>query len=51
VVGDRAWERWATAAARPIFREADVRFFERSELDTAAAWTREGLEKAPTETG
>jgi hypothetical protein len=48
VVGDRAWERWATAAARPIFRKADVRFFERSQLDSALAWIREGLDSSST---
>jgi hypothetical protein len=43
VVGERAWERWATAAARPIFRGADVRFFERADFDQAAVWIWEGL--------
>jgi universal stress protein A len=42
VVGDRAWERWATMAARPIFRKAEVRFFERVDLEQAADWVREG---------
>jgi hypothetical protein len=42
VVGDRAWERWVTAAARPVFRNAEVRFFERADLEQAAAWVREG---------
>ena len=51
VVGDRAWERWATAAAHPIFRKADIRFFERSEFDSAVAWVREGLDTKPTAAG
>ena len=41
VVGDRGWERWATAAARPIFRRAEVRFFERQDLEEAIQWVRE----------
>jgi hypothetical protein len=48
VVGDRAWQRWATAAARPIFRKAELRFFERAELEQAATWLREGLDTPPT---
>ena len=40
VVGDRNWERWATAATRPIFRRAEVRFFERRDLEEALAWIR-----------
>jgi hypothetical protein len=43
VVGDRAWKRWATVAARPIFRKAEVRYFEREDLEQAAEWVREGL--------
>jgi len=42
VIGDRTWERWATAAARPIFRKADVRFFERADFEQAVTWIREG---------
>jgi hypothetical protein len=41
VVGERAWERWATAAARPIFRKAEVRFFERADFEQALAWIKE----------
>ncbi|MBW1883547.1 MAG: STAS/SEC14 domain-containing protein [Deltaproteobacteria bacterium] len=51
VVADRAWERWATAATDPIFRKADIRFFERSEFEQTAAWVREGLDPAPTTAG
>jgi hypothetical protein len=29
-------------AARPIFRKAEVRFFERVDFEQAAAWVREG---------
>jgi hypothetical protein len=42
VVGERSWERWAAAAARPIFRKAEVRFFERADFEQAAAWIKEG---------
>jgi hypothetical protein len=49
VVGDRAWERWATAAARLIFRKAEVRFFERVDIEQAAAWVRAGAtSRGPT---
>jgi hypothetical protein len=41
VVGERAWERWATAAARPIFRKAEVRFFESADFEQALAWIKE----------
>ena len=43
VVGDRTWERWATAAARPVFRKADVAFFAPEDLERAGTWVREGL--------
>ena len=51
VVGDRAWERWATAAAHPIFRKAEIRFFERSEFDSAVEWVRQGLDTISTGAG
>ncbi len=47
VIGDRAWERWATTVARPVFRKADVAFFESKELERAATWIREGLSLPP----
>ena len=43
VVGDRAWERWATAAAKPIFRRAEVRYFPREDLERAVEWIRDGV--------
>ena len=47
VVGDRAWERWATAAARPLFRKAEVRYFERADRERAAAWIRQDSTSQP----
>lgn len=41
VVGEGAWKRWATGAARPVFRKAEVRFFERADFEQATAWIRE----------
>ena len=40
VVGNRDWERWMTIASRAIFRRAEVRYFERGDLDDAIAWVR-----------
>jgi universal stress protein A len=49
VVGDHAWERWATETARPLFRNADVAFFAPEDLEQAAEWVREGLPPQPIE--
>jgi len=43
VIGDRAWERWATAAAHPIFRKAEIRFFVRADIEQARTWIQQGL--------
>ena len=37
MVGDKKWERWMTELYRP-FTSAEVRFFDRSEIDTARRW-------------
>ena len=44
VVGDRAWEAWMTKLSRPIFINADVRFFDQAERAKAWEWIEEGLE-------
>ena len=41
VVGDRAWEAWLTRLSRPIFFNAEIRFFDSSELETAWEWIHE----------
>ena len=38
VVGDRAWEAWMTKLSRPIFSNAEVRFFDVTERDQAWEW-------------
>lgn len=43
VVGDRAWEKWITRLARPIFFNAEVRFFNQSATEEAWEWIEEGL--------
>ncbi len=43
IVGDRRWEKWLAALARP-FMEVEVRFFEPDQLSEAWDWVREGLE-------
>jgi hypothetical protein len=48
VVGDRAWQRWATAAARPIFRNAELRFFELADREQAATWLCEDRPAQPS---
>jgi hypothetical protein len=43
VVGDRAWEAWLTKLSRPIFINAEVRFFDQAERPKAWEWIEEGL--------
>jgi hypothetical protein len=43
VVGDRTWEAWLTKLSRPIFFNAEIRFFEQSEREKAWEWIEEGL--------
>ena len=38
VVGDRAWEAWMTKVSRPIFSNAEIRFFEIAEREKAWEW-------------
>ncbi|MEJ2587806.1 MAG: STAS/SEC14 domain-containing protein [Deltaproteobacteria bacterium] len=39
VVGDRRWERGLAAFIKP-FTTAEVRYFDRTEVETAKAWLR-----------
>ncbi|MGO8901731.1 MAG: STAS/SEC14 domain-containing protein [Isosphaeraceae bacterium] len=43
VVGDRAWEAWMTRLSRPIFSNAEIRFFDVTARDHAWEWIQEGL--------
>ena len=43
VVGDREWEAWMTKFSRPIFSNAEIRFFELVDRDKAWEWIEEGL--------
>jgi hypothetical protein len=43
VVGDRAWEVWMTRLSRPIFFNAEIRFFDQVEREEAWEWIEEGL--------
>ncbi len=43
VVGDRAWEAWMTKLSRPIFFNAEIRFFDRVDREKAWQWIEEGL--------
>jgi hypothetical protein len=42
VVGDRAWEAWMTKLSRPIFFNAEVRFFDLADREKAWQWIEEG---------
>ena len=44
IVGNRQWERWMTKFSHLLFRRAEIRYFEVSELDAAREWIREGLD-------
>ena len=43
VVGDRAWEAWMTCLSRPIFFNAEIRFFDVAACEKAWEWIEEGL--------
>jgi len=43
VVGDRAWEAWMTKLSRPIFFNAEIRFFDQGEREMAWEWIEGGL--------
>ena len=43
VLGDRRWEAWMTTLSRPIFPNAQLRFFDRSDSEPAWNWIKEGL--------
>ena len=37
IVGEKAWERWGTSLSKPFFK-AEMRFFDRGEMDEARRW-------------
>jgi hypothetical protein len=41
LVGDKAWEKWMATLCRP-FTQAEVKYFNGSEMGAAWAWLREG---------
>jgi hypothetical protein len=43
VVGDRPWEAWMTRLSRPIFFNAEIRFFDIADREKAWEWIEEGL--------
>ena len=43
VVGDRTWEAWMTRLSRPIFFNAEIRYFDVSEKDKAWEWIKGGM--------
>ncbi len=43
IVGDRSWEAWMTRLSRPIFANAEIRFFDVAARDEAWEWIQEGL--------
>jgi hypothetical protein len=42
VVGDRAWEAWMTKLSRPIFFNAEIRFFDLVDRTKGWEWIEEG---------
>ncbi len=49
MVGDRQWEKWMASFFRP-FTKAQVKYFDRSEVDAAWKWLREsGEDKKSTD--
>lgn len=50
VVGDRKWEKLVASFARP-FIQAEVRYFDKSEVDAAWKWIREKDEGKDTTEG
>ena len=40
MVGDRRWEKWMAAFCKP-FTRAEVKYFDRSEVETAWKWLQE----------
>jgi hypothetical protein len=43
MVGDRKWEKWMARFCRP-FTKAQVKYFDRSEVDAAWKWLHEDEE-------
>ncbi len=46
VVGDKVWEAWMTRFSRPIFFNAEIRYFDTTECEKAWVWIQEGLSTA-----
>ncbi len=47
VVGDSRWEAWMTSLSRPIFANAEIRFFDVASREEAREWIKEGLPENP----
>jgi hypothetical protein len=43
VVGDKAWEAWMTRLSRPLFSNAEIRFFDQAKQEMAWEWIQEGI--------
>lgn len=46
IVGDKAWQEWGTKLSNLLFPSAEMRFFDPTDIDAAAAWvldTRGGI--------
>ena len=49
IVGDQRWEKWMAQVCCKPFTKATVRYFDKSEVDNAWKWLREGIESpSPT---
>ena len=42
LVGDQRWEEWMASLCKP-FTRAEVKYFDKSEIDAAWVWAREGI--------
>jgi hypothetical protein len=45
IVGDRAWQKWMTWLGKP-FTSAELRYFERDDLDAARVWAERAARAA-----
>jgi hypothetical protein len=43
MVGERKWEAWVSRVCKP-FTKATVKYFDKSEVDKAWTWLREGVQ-------
>jgi len=44
MVGDRKWEKWMAALCKP-FTKAQLRYFDKTEVEAAWKWIRDGHDK------